>query len=71
MPAENERLEELKMIYESFHGAIHEALFNFPPEIQVLLVEMALKGELDIRARRVPTSEDASDLTADQLRRLV
>jgi len=69
MPADNERLEELKLIYESFHGPIHEALFNFPPDIQILMVEMALQGDLDIRARTTERSEDELVASALQARR--
>jgi hypothetical protein len=66
-----ERLEALKKIYESYHGAIHPALFNFSPELQIVMLELALNGELDIRATKVEKSPTASDDILDQIRRFV
>ena len=66
-----ERLQALKKIYESFHGAIHPALFNFSNELQIVMLELALNGELDIRATKIEKSAERSEELVDQIKRFV
>ena len=50
MPRTQDKLSALKMEYKALHGSIHPALEEFSADIQVMIVELALEGGLDIKA---------------------
>jgi len=65
MESDYTKLCNLKEAYRSRFGIIHVALDAFPVAIQVLMLEMALAGDLDIRARTIdPSHANTSALVA-------